>query len=162
MCSKCSVDFILNLETEFPDWRLVVSDVQDAVNCYTYSFLSCRKLWLLLWLWGCSSVGREHRTGTPPTQVRFPGAATDFSPKVNFQCRLSYSVRTPPCAISWIYICAHVKDPAIHVKARRATETLKHQACTVVMVARLCRSWRSPVEATWIRYGRNPFGTIQL
>ena len=90
----------------------------------------------------------EHQTGMLPTQVRFPGAARDFSPKVNFQCRLSYGVRTPPCAIAWIYICAHVKDPGIHVKARWATETLKHQACTVVMVARLCRSWLSPVEAT--------------
>ena len=28
----------------------------------------------------------EHRTGTPPTQVRFPGAKRDFSPTVNFQC----------------------------------------------------------------------------
>ena len=37
----------------------------------------------------------EHRTGTSLTQVRFPGAARDFSPKVNFQCRLSYGVRTP-------------------------------------------------------------------
>ena len=26
----------------------------------------------------------EHRTGTPPTQVRFPGAARDFPPRVNF------------------------------------------------------------------------------
>ena len=32
----------------------------------------------------------EHRTVTPLTQVRFPGAARDFSPGVNFQCRLSY------------------------------------------------------------------------
>ena len=32
----------------------------------------------------------EHRTVTPLTQVRFPGAARDFSPIVNFQCRLSY------------------------------------------------------------------------
>ena len=30
----------------------------------------------------------EHRTGTLPTQVRFPGAAKDFSPRVNCQCRL--------------------------------------------------------------------------
>ena len=27
----------------------------------------------------------EHWTGTPLTQVRFPGAARDFSPRVNFQ-----------------------------------------------------------------------------
>ena len=31
----------------------------------------------------------DHRTGTPLTQVRFPGAARNFSPRVNFQCRLS-------------------------------------------------------------------------
>ena len=31
----------------------------------------------------------EHRTGMPLTQVRFPGAARDFLPRVNFQCRLS-------------------------------------------------------------------------
>ena len=29
-------------------------------------------------------------------QVRFPSAARDFSPRVNFQCRLSYSVHTAP------------------------------------------------------------------
>ena len=32
----------------------------------------------------------ERRTGTPLTQVRFPGAARDF------QCRISYGVRKPP------------------------------------------------------------------
>ena len=26
---------------------------------------------------------------TPPTLVRFPGATREFSPRVNFQCRLS-------------------------------------------------------------------------
>ena len=31
----------------------------------------------------------QHRTGTPLTQVRFLGAAWDFSSGVNFQCRLS-------------------------------------------------------------------------
>ena len=38
----------------------------------------------------------ERRTGTPLTKVRFLGAARDFSSRVNFQCRLSYGVRTPP------------------------------------------------------------------
>ena len=66
----------------------------------------------------------EHRTGTSPTQVRFPRAARDFSPKVNFQCRLSYDVRTPSCAIARIYICAHVKDPVDHVRVRWIMETL--------------------------------------
>ena len=34
----------------------------------------------------------EHRTVTPLSQVRFPGAAWDFLPKVNFLCRLSSPV----------------------------------------------------------------------
>ena len=68
----------------------------------------------------------ERRTGTLPTQIRFPGAARDFSPRLNFQCRFSYGVRTPPCKIACIYICAHVKDPVVHVRVRWIMETLKH------------------------------------
>ena len=83
------------------------------------------------------------RTGTPLTQVRFSGAARDFSPRVNFQCRLSYSVRTPPCATTCINICAHVKDPVVHVRVRWTMETLKHPACILGWVAQLCRSWHS-------------------
>ena len=105
----------------------------------------------------------EHRTGTLPTQVRFPGAARDFfSPRVNFQCRLSYGVCTPPCAVACIYICAHVKDPVVRVRVRWIKETLKHPACTVGLVARLCRSWLSPRKATQISRGRNTNGTIGL
>ena len=44
----------------------------------------------------------EHRTGTPLTQVRFPGAARDFSPRINFQCRLSYR-----CPCTPVYNCMH-------------------------------------------------------
>ena len=36
----------------------------------------------------------EHPTITPLTQVQFPSAARDFSPRVNVQCRLSYGVHT--------------------------------------------------------------------
>ena len=50
----------------------------------------------------------QHQTVTPLTLVRLPGTARDFSPRLNFQCRLSYSVSTPPCAIACIYICVHV------------------------------------------------------
>ena len=46
----------------------------------------------------------QHPTGMSPTQVRFPGAARDFSPRVNFQCSLSYGVCTSLCAITCIYI----------------------------------------------------------
>ena len=79
----------------------------------------------------------QHRTGTPQTQVRFPGAARDFSPRVNFQCRLSSGVRIPPCAIECIYIsCArqisrsscrspvdygNTKTPSMHRRVGSAT-----------------------------------------
>ena len=46
---------------------------------------------------GCSSVGVEHRTVTPLTQVRFPGAARDFLPRVNSLCRLFRCPYTPVC-----------------------------------------------------------------
>ena len=63
-------------------------------------------------LWGGDVVQLIERwTDTLLTHVRFPGAARDFSPRVNFQCRLSYGARTPPSAIASINISAHVKDP---------------------------------------------------
>ena len=89
----------------------------------------------------------EHRTGTPLTQVRFPGPAKDFSPRANFQCRLSYGVRTHLCAIA-CNIYAHVEDPVVHVGVRWIMETLKHPACEVDWVARLYSSWLSPGKAT--------------
>ena len=104
----------------------------------------------------------EHRTGTLATQVRFPSAARELSPRVNFQCRLSYGVRTPPCAIACIYTCAHVKDPVVYVRVRWIMKTLKHPASTVGWVARLCRSWLSTGKATRISHRRKSIGTIQL
>ena len=104
----------------------------------------------------------ERRTGTLPTQIRFPGAARDFSPGVNFRCRFSYGLRTSPCAIACIYICAHVKDPVVHVRVRWIMETLKHPACTVRWVARLCRRWLSPGKATGIFHGKSSIWTIQF
>ena len=103
-----------------------------------------------------------HRTGTQSTQVWIPGEARDFSPRVSMQCRLSYGVRTPPCAIECIYICAHVKDPLVCVRVRWTMETLKHPACTLGCVARFCRNWLSPGKTTRSFYGRNAIGTIQL
>ena len=78
----------------------------------------------------------ESGTGTPLMQVRLPGAARDFSPRVNFQCRLSNVL---PCLI-----CAHVKDLVVHVRVWWVMETVKPPACTVGWVARLCPSWFSP------------------
>ena len=47
----------------------------------------------------------ENQIGMPPTQVQFPGAGRDFSPRVNLKCRLSYGIHTPLCAITCTYIC---------------------------------------------------------
>ena len=100
----------------------------------------------------------EHRTGALPTQVRFPCAARDFSPRVKFQCRLSQGVRTPPCAIACISICVHVTDPVVHARVRWIMETLKHLACTVGWVARLCRNWLCPEKETRFSQDKIPLG----
>ena len=44
-------------------------------------------------------------------QVRVPSAARNFSPRVNFQHRLSYGVHTAPVCNCLHNICAHVKNP---------------------------------------------------
>ena len=49
----------------------------------------------------------------------------------SFRCRLSFGVRTPPCAIACINICALVKDPVVYVRVPWIMETLEHPACTV-------------------------------
>ena len=85
-----------------------------------------------------------------------------FLPESTFNADSLTCVRTPPCAIACINICAHVKDPVVHVGVRWLMETLKHPACTVGWVAPLCLSWLSPGKATRIFHGRNPIGTIQL
>ena len=91
----------------------------------------------------------ERRTGTPLRQVRFPGAAREFS---------TFGIRTPPCAIACIYICVRVKDPVVHVRVRWIMETLKHLACTVGWVAQLCSSWRSPGKQPEFPLGEIPMG----
>ena len=63
-----------------------------------------------------------------------------------------------PCAITCIDICAHVKDPVVHVKVRWIMETLKHPARTVGWVARLCRSWLSRGRQPEFPMGEIPVG----
>ena len=66
--------------------------------------------------WECSSGGRAS-TGMPPMQVRFPGAARDFSPS---QLSVQTLLRCPytPCTVACIYICVHIEDLIVHVKVR--------------------------------------------
>ena len=92
----------------------------------------------------------QYRTGTLPTQVRFPGADRQgiFLQKSTFSADSSTVSVHNPCAIACIYICVHVKDPVVHVRVRWIMDKLKHPACTVGWVARLCRSWLSPGKAT--------------
>ena len=103
-----------------------------------------------------------HRTSTSPMQVRFPGTGNGFVSQSQLSVILFYGVRTSPCAIARLYICAHVEDPVVHVRVRWIMGTLKHPACTVGWVARLCHSWLSPGKATRISHRRNPIGTIEL
>ena len=60
---------------------------------------------------GVSSVGTaSHRKARAILmQVRVPGAARDFSTRVNFQCLLSGGVRTAPVSIACLNINAYVK-----------------------------------------------------
>ena len=54
----------------------------------------------------------EHPTEKPGAilvQVQIPGEARDFSPRVSFQCTLSYDV----CAITCINISARIKNPKL-------------------------------------------------
>ena len=75
--------------------------------------------------WGCSSVGRiSDRHNSLVRQEIFLTEST-------FQCRLSYGVRTLPCAFACIYICAHFKDPVVHVRIRWIMATETYLACNI-------------------------------
>ena len=69
-----------------------------------------------------------------------------------------------PC----VYACKkitkkeHVNDTIVHIRFQLIMETLKHPACTVCQLARLCRSWLSKGIATRICHGGNPYGPKQL
>ena len=82
-----------------------------------------------------------------------PRCRKGFFPRVNFQCRLFYGVRTPPCATACINICAHVKDLVVHVRVRCVIEGLKHPVCPVGWIARLSSSWLFLGKATQISHG---------
>ena len=68
----------------------------------------------------------EQWTSTQLMQVQFASATRDFSPKVSFQCGLSYRGWTPPCASACINICSLVKDPVVLIRVQWIVETLEH------------------------------------
>ena len=63
---------------------------------------------------GCGSVGRASDRHAADTGSISPGAARDFSPRVNFEYRPSYDVRTTLAAIVCINTGVLVKD---HIRA---------------------------------------------
>ena len=109
---------------------------------------------------GCSSV-RTVSDRHAAEVDSIPRCGKGFFYQSTFSA-LSYGVRTPMCAIACVDICAHAKDPVVHVRVRRITETLKHPACTVGWVARLSRNWLSPEKAARMSHGRNLNGTTLL
>ena len=109
--------------------------------------------------WGCSSAGDHHTNDTGS----ITWCSTGFLFKSQFFSAGSLScVHTPPCAITCIHICAHIKDPVVHVRVRWIMETLKHPACNEGWVAQLCCSWLSLGKATRISHVRNPIWTIHM
>ena len=93
---------------------------------------------------GCSSAGRASDRHAAVPRFDSPMRQGIFFPESTLSADSLLGVRTPPCSVACINICAHVEDPVVHVRVRWIIETLKHQACTVGWVARLCRSWLSP------------------
>ena len=136
-----------------------VENWQSITRALWFDFFKLSVVWIdsheiahPLWGGDVAQLG-ERRNGTSLTSI--PRCSKGFfPPRVNFQCRLSYGVRTPPCKIACIYICAHVKDPVVYVRVRQIMRTLKHPACTVGWVARPCRRWLSPGKATQISHGK--------
>ena len=50
------------------------------------------------------------------TQVWYHDAARDFLHRVGLQCRLSFGVHTPSCAIACVNTCVHDKNPLVQVR----------------------------------------------
>ena len=87
-------------------------------NCSTYNLKrSCSG-------WGCSLVGRA--SGRHAADAgSIPRCGKGFFSQSQLSVQTLYDVRTPPCAIAYLCICAHVKDPIVHVSVRWIMETLK-------------------------------------
>ena len=95
-------------------------------------------LLVLCFRWGCSLVGQTIRPACCWCRFDSPGAARDFSPGVNFQCRLSYGVRTPLCAITCVYICVHIKDRLFFSSTAMSVEqNFGLKPCVMILSARL-------------------------
>ena len=101
---------------------------------------------------GYSSVGRAtERHAADAGSI--PRCSERFFSNSTFRAN-HLAVSVPFFAIAGINICAYVKDPVVHICPVDYGNT-NIPACTLGCVARLCRSWLSPGEASRISYGRN-------
>ena len=95
-------------------------------------------------MWGCSIVWQS--VGTARCWLRFDSPVRQgiFLPVSTFSAE-SLTVSVHPRVQSHALKCVRtLKDLLVYVRVRWIMETLKHPACTVGWVARLCRSWLSP------------------
>lgn len=89
-------------------------------------------------------------TSTVLTQVQFLSVAKDCFPRAAFQCRLSFSVYTSPCAVACINIFTHIRASLVNVRVQSIMETIKKTPSMHQKVERLCRSWLSLWKPTQI------------
>ena len=119
-----SLDIFLGVSTSGPYLTTIEADGDDTVQYCAVNAKSAFQGW------GCSPVGRaSYRHAADAGSI--PLCGKGFFSQSQLSVRLFYGVSTPPCAIACFYICAHVKDPVVHVRVRWIVETLKHPACTV-------------------------------
>ena len=77
---------------KFIDIEMLMAEIHEVFIKEGNFFLLV--LWFSFWRGGIAQL--TNRPGAMMTSVRPPGAAGDLSPRVSFQCRLSYSARIPP------------------------------------------------------------------
>ena len=73
---------------------------------------------------GIDQLGERptEKPGAILTRVRVPGEARDFSPRINFQCKLSYGIFTAPmCSRMYQHLCARTKTTQKNYKKKTHT-----------------------------------------
>ena len=97
-----------------------------------------------------SSVGTASNTKTQKMCVRVHGAARDFSPRVDFQCRLCYIISTAPaCNRLYQYPCAHEKSQTLAAIPLFGVTKMLHTLTGMGSVV-LAAAVPYPGKVTWI------------
>ena len=84
------------------------------------------------------------KPGAILTWVRVPGAARDFSPRVNFQCRLSYKVTVS------VHLCTRYKSPTQAATPLCGHDTKILHTLIEMGSTALTAAVPYPAKATWI------------